>query len=135
MSPAAKLVPIIIATVCSELRFMERVYRRSRTQRAATKKATQESAYNQRRKTWHAATKMTCASPKKFKNAVEARLEQAPKIPDHALRSLGGVAEAARRIARLTLGVSTKNVHVSHDPYAQMSDQELAAALTRLGIQ
>ncbi|HEX8800245.1 MAG TPA: hypothetical protein VF772_16630 [Terriglobales bacterium] len=65
---------------------------------------------------------------RKFK----ARLEQARKIPDHALRSLGAVADAGRRIARLTLGVSTKNVQVSHDPYAQMSDQELAAALTRL---
>ena len=42
--------------------------------------------------------------------------------------------EAARRIARLTLGVSTKNVHVSHDPYAQISDHELAADLTQLGI-
>ena len=66
---------------------------------------------------------------------MEARLEQAPKIPDHALRSLGAVAEAPRRIARLTLGVSTKNVQVSHDTYAQMSDQKLAADLTRLGIQ
>lgn len=43
------------------------------------------------------------------------------------------VAECAHRIARLALGASTENLH--SDPYAQMTDQELAAELERLGIE
>lgn len=66
---------------------------------------------------------------------VEARLKQATDIPDHAMRSLEAVAEGAQRIARLALGVSTENLHTTHDPYAQMSDAELAAELQRLGIE
>ena len=43
------------------------------------------------------------------------------------------VAEGAQRIARLALGASTENVH--SDPYAQMTDAELATELERLGIE
>ena len=32
------------------------------------------------------------------------------------------------------LGVSTENLHTSHAPYAQLSDEELAYELTRLAI-
>ena len=39
------------------------------------------------------------------------------------------LAEGAQRITRLALGVSTENVHTSHDPYAQMSDEELVQEL------
>ena len=41
------------------------------------------------------------------------------------------VSEAAQRISRLALGASTENVH--SDPYAQMTDAELASELERLG--
>ena len=66
---------------------------------------------------------------------MEQRLEHADKLTDNGLRCVSAVAEAAQRIARLALGVSTENLHTSQDPYAVMSDEELAAELNRLGIE
>src|SRR5215472_18790926 len=71
----------------------------------------------------------------KLESAVNQRLERAPELSENALRNLATVSEAAQRISRLALGVSTENLHTSHDPYAQMSDEELAQELERFGIE
>ena len=41
----------------------------------------------------------------------------------------------SRDLARLALGVSTENLHTTHDPYAAMSNAELAVELQRLRIE
>ena len=64
---------------------------------------------------------------------MKQRLERAPELSENALRNLTVVSEAAQRISSLALGASTENVH--SDPYASMTDQELAAELGRLGIE
>jgi len=69
----------------------------------------------------------------KLESAVNQRLERAPELSENALRNLATVSEAAQRISRLALGAATENIH--SDPYAQMSDAELAAELERLGIE
>ncbi|HEX8893363.1 MAG TPA: hypothetical protein VF783_08565 [Terriglobales bacterium] len=51
----------------------------------------------------------------------------------YELCALARAFESAQRIGRLALGASTQTVHT--DPYAQMTDQELAAELERLGIE
>ena len=61
------------------------------------------------------------------------RLERAPELSESQIRHLISVSEGAQRIARLALGASTENVH--SDPYAQMTDAELATELERLGLE
>lgn len=73
------------------------------------------------------------ALAQKLESAVNQRLQRAPELSENALRNLAVVSEAAQRISRLALGAATENIHT--DPYAQMSDQELAAELERLGIE
>ena len=73
------------------------------------------------------------ALAEKLEQAVTQRLERAPELSENALRNLAVVSEAAQRISRLALGASTENVHT--DPYAQMTDAELATELERLGIE
>src|SRR5215813_15346381 len=69
----------------------------------------------------------------KLESAVNQRLERAPELSENTLRNLATVSEAAQRISRLALGAATENIH--SEPYAQMSDAELAAELERLGIE
>ena len=69
---------------------------------------------------------------RKLEAAVKRRLECGRELSENALRNLATVSEAAQRISRLALGAATENIHT--DPYAQMTDQELAAELERLGI-
>lgn len=64
---------------------------------------------------------------------MEERLKSAPELSENALRNLAVVSEAAQRISRLALGAATENVH--SDPYATMTDAELATELQRLGIE
>lgn len=73
------------------------------------------------------------ALAQKLESAVNQRLERAPELSENALRNLAVVSEAAQRISRLALGASTENDHT--DPYAQMTDAELATELGRLGIE
>ena len=47
---------------------------------------------------------------------------------------LGSGERSERRISRLAWGVSTENLHTSHDPYAKMNEEELAQELQRPGI-
>ena len=68
-----------------------------------------------------------------LREAVKQRLEREAELSESQLRHLMSVAEGAQRIARLALGASTENVHT--DPYASMTDQELAAELGRVGIE
>lgn len=51
----------------------------------------------------------------------------------HADAQLCWRCDAVTRSSRVALGAATENIHT--DPYAQMTDQELAAELERLGIE
>ena len=66
---------------------------------------------------------------RKLEQSVQKRLEQTPEPTENGLRCLAAVAEAAQRIARLALGVSTENINTSEDPYAKMTDEQPAAEL------
>lgn len=72
---------------------------------------------------------------RKLEEAVKQRLERADILTDNGVRCVLAVAEAAQTIARLALGVSTQNLHTSYDPFAEMSDKELASELERLGFE
>ena len=58
---------------------------------------------------------------------MEERLKSSPGLSENALRNLSVVLESAQRVSRLALGAATENLH--SDPYAQMTDQEMAAEL------
>lgn len=64
------------------------------------------------------------ALAEKLEAAVEERPERAPELSQNALRNPAVVSEAAQRISWLALGAATENIHA--DPYAQMTDAELA---------
>lgn len=70
-------------------------------------KATEKSVYSQSEQL-AACNQRHLELAEKLEQAVKQRLERADKLADNGLRCVSAVAEAAQRIARLALGVSTK---------------------------